>query len=267
MKKCKLNITLSLAVFMATAFLATQAFAFTYTVRSGFDTLGAGSIATGVDYYTNDILGAINPTNLSTPAAPTAEEMRWVTGLNPQSSLSITHSDGTTFSPATQQAAPLDAWVNLSTLAHDNVIIPTAFSWSGQDITTKIRIFDGATELVNDDGITTLDFLETPNEFPCTGLNPEGSICDDEYTFSLSSLAPIFFTALNGDLMRADFRIGLLVNATQVGPTVYTAEGVVSQLPTEMRLTVVPEPGTITLLGLGLMGLVAAGYRRGKKED
>ncbi len=125
-----------------------------------------------------------------------------------------------------------------------------------------------------DTSITTIKFNETNNAFnPCPGggaTGPAGSTCDDFYEIVAAELDAIQFT-LDGVPYEVTFAIDPLTTIFQDG-VFWTEEQIeppgIAMLAIDATITnLVPEPGTVTLLGLGLVGLVAAGYRKGKKEN
>lgn len=246
MKLKTLRTSLAVGLLFITAGYATQASAapsFTFTEYGGFSV----DIPVGVD-YSDPVLGTIPPLPAVTPIFST---MSWVSGSSPQSSLVLSTDTGPT-------ALPSGVWTRISTLTHNNVVIPTAFNWSGQDVQGRFILTDTdgpATVRLNSDEAITLDFVETPNVATCPPPNPNGSTCDDFFSFTAVGLNDLFFTANDGTNWLAEFRLGNLLNAIQIGSTVYTAEGVSSSLDVEVRISQVPEPATLALLGVGLLGL------------
>jgi len=149
--------------------------------------------------------------------------------------------------------------------AYNNIIIPSAANWGPQDIWGRFIITDsdGAAAVVLDsDDAITISFVETPNATPCPSPNPNGSTCDDYFTFTAVGLDSLPFIANDGTNWMVDFRLANLVNAVQVGDTVYTAESISSNMDVQAMIRQVPEPATLALLGLGLLGLGFAKRRR-----
>jgi hypothetical protein len=160
-------------------------------------------------------------------------------------------------------------WVDITHLEHTNNPI-TGRTLSQVDIESILRI---STNPQTDDANTiVIGFKETLNQAPCAPPNPQGSVCDDFFTFDLTGFAPLVITD-NGIQYLVEFRIDptSLVNATLiVSPdgsvgTVYTAEGVTSQLNVQMRI-VVPEPATLMVLGAGLIGVGFAAAKRRRNK-
>jgi len=251
MKLRTLKKVLAAGIYAITSGYAMQASAvpiFTFTEYGGFANTVIGAV------YSNQTIGA---TSLIPAEAPVYGKMSWVAGTTPQSSLVLSTVTG----PA---ALPENTWTTISTLTHNNIAIPNAFSWGPQDVWGRFIITDSngapSVRLDSDDPIR-LSFVETPNANPC---NPNliGPLCNDHFTFTSVGLSSIGFAANDGSHWMADFRLGNLVNAVMVGSTVYTAEGTSSHLDVQALVRQVPEPATLALMGLGLLGLAFAKRRK-----
>lgn len=249
MKLKTLQKVLAAGVFAMASGYAMQASAapvFSFTEYGGFEQDVA--IAT----YTNLVSGPL------APAATVYSDMSWVNGLDPKSSLNLSTDTGPT-------ALPADTWTTISTLTHNNIVIPTAADWGPQDVWGRFILTDsdgGAAVKLDSDDAITITFVETLNSTPCPAPNPNGSTCDDYFTFTASGLNTLYFTANDGTHWAADFRLWNLVNAVQIGATVYTAESQSSNLDVQVLVRQVPEPATLMLVGVGLAGLGFSSRRR-----
>jgi len=245
-----------IAISSSYAIQATAAPIFSFTEYAGFE---GGMVA--VADYSDPISGGADVVPAVTPLYST---MSWVTESSPQSSLIVDAVEGPTDIAA-------DDWMTISTLTHNNVIIPGATSWGPQNIWGRFIITDsdgGPTVVEDDDSAIAISLTETPNTTTgCATPTPVGTTCDDFFAFTAVGLADLLFTANDGSEWVATFRFANFVNSffDEATGTIYTGEAQTSSLDVQVMLTSVssvPEPATLGILGLGLLGIGMAKRRK-----
>ena len=180
----------------------------------------------------------------------TPDHIEWVEGLTPVSSLDLLSL--TTINGINAGDAP----VRINTLTHTNVVIPTAFNYS-INIVNALQVtdeFDNAVVLTDPSSIK-ISFTETLNAEPCLDPALVGSICPDFFDFDADGLASIKFHDSLGNHFLLIFDLEAGAGTAVVGNRVYTREGGVSQLHVTAQIIQVPEPMTLALIGLGLLGI------------
>jgi hypothetical protein len=229
---------------------------FTFSESAGFD---GDDVA--IASYTGLLSGAVSPAG---DGSPLYSSMNWYDTSPTKSTLTLTN-------PVAGGGLDVGVWTTITTLIHANNPITSnpLHGWGeAQDIYGRLIISDEGGVALDDEDAITITLEETLNE-DCEAPNPLGSTCDDYFTFTAVGLSDLDFTATDGSLWTVSFRLENFVNSFFDGiNTVYTAEGETSSLDVQMMLTArggpseVPEPATLSIFGLGLLGLGLAKRRK-----
>lgn len=262
MKLTTLKYALKTGVIVATALYSLSAFAtptFTFTENGGFVVNPANTPPITYGKNTFGVVTGPNGTSSPYPGTTTYADISWGTAFAFGGPNSGMHLD--TFGGGLSTS-----WATISTLYHHNNVIFGATSWTAQDILGRFIITDsdgGASTRLDSTDAITLDFTETLNDGICADGAPNGSNCDDHYAFTAAGLNSLYFTSNDGGFWAVDFTLGNFVNSVFVGPnTVFTAESAISSVDVLAKVRYVPEPSTVLLLGMGLIGLGLASRRK-----
>lgn len=169
------------------------------------------------------------------------------------------------------------AWESISTVYHQNRAITAGTGMLVAAVARSILSLDHEPEGIfgSDTNSVNIGFNETLNALPCLAGAPNGSICDDLFTFNLDSFAPIGFQ-IGGHAYEVQFQLGNFIDsqsnydvtANPACPgntcTIWTAEDVTSSMDVQARIRELPEPATLALFGIGLLGLGFAKRRQFK---
>jgi hypothetical protein len=272
-------------VAVAAAAFSAQASAYTelfFNQHSGFE--APTSTTAGLN------MQLLNPTGGDPYPADTYETLSWrFPGLPDYSSLSVDSftseggpSAGNVLMGDTNANGRWNAgeWFTISRLTHTNNVINGSGNplWIA-DVVSSLDIYLDAARtqlLVNDLGSETIRFAETFNNSSCalnSGVYP-GSNCDDIYRSALSAFAPIYLPGGGYLEFTLAAPVGLDPSLNLPGyynpyitisPTefvVYTPEYAPGITVLDVQMRWVPEPGTLALLGIGLMGLGLSARRK-----
>ncbi|MDO8777297.1 MAG: THxN family PEP-CTERM protein, partial [Burkholderiaceae bacterium] len=167
------------------------------------------------------------------------------------------------------------AWESISTVYHQNRAISVNAATLVSSILQSILTLDHDPEgdIGSDSNPVNVGFTETLNSGGCPSGAPNGTVCDDLFTFDLGSFAPISFL-FGGHKYEVRFQLGNFVNSSSnydvnADPscpngtcTIWTGENVTSSLDVQAQIRQLPEPATLALFGIGLLGLGFAKRRQ-----